>query len=209
MGIKTKLSLLAEGSLALSVVLIVLAIRYLQEPFNPSITFGYTLGCAGILCLIISLISTAKLIRYTMANKTKNNGKSTIDPVKPLKKGVLEEIKNIKKYENEPFRKWFWSERLDLTVWYNNDDAIVGFQLCYGKGVEDKALTWDKDKGFTHDTVDEGDNPGGYKRTAILEPDGVFDKDKIINIYKEESVDIEEETAQFVMEKLNSYEESS
>lgn len=115
---------------------------------------------------------------------------------------MMKEIPNISQYEGEPFRRWFWSEKIDLTVWYENE-SIVGFQLCYKQHTEEKALTWKADSGFTHDTVDDGENvQGGIKQTPILVPDGAFDNDRISAWFKAEAGNLDPDLTAFVFDKL-------
>jgi len=47
-------------------------------------------------------------------------------------------------------RRWFHDEEFDLFVW-QADGAVTLFQLCYGTDSADRALVWDKRRGFFHD----------------------------------------------------------
>lgn len=39
---------------------------------------------------------------------------------------MLYEIKNIRQYEGEQKRRWFFDREIDLTVWFDESDDIVG-----------------------------------------------------------------------------------
>lgn len=47
-------------------------------------------------------------------------------------------------------RRWFHDEYFDLFVW-QAEGRVTLFQLCYGVDSSDRALVWDKKRGFFHD----------------------------------------------------------
>src|SRR5437867_9891619 len=47
-------------------------------------------------------------------------------------------------------RRWFHDEFFDLFVWQAEGEVTL-FQLCYGVDSSDRALVWDKGRGFFHD----------------------------------------------------------
>ena len=47
-------------------------------------------------------------------------------------------------------RRWFHDDFFDLFVWQAGGEVTL-FQLCYGLDSSDRALVWDKDRGFFHD----------------------------------------------------------
>jgi len=47
-------------------------------------------------------------------------------------------------------RRWFHDEFFDLFVWQAGEEVTL-FQLCYGVDSSDRALVWDKNRGFFHD----------------------------------------------------------
>jgi len=120
---------------------------------------------------------------------------------------MLYEIKNVKSYENEPRRRWFFEHDIDLTVWFDDNSRIIGFQLCYDKQDSPHALTWRENSGFLHHEIDDGENPGsfGHKGIPILMMDGVFDKEKIARLFQKKSKEIAPEIAEFVYDKLFQY----
>lgn len=121
---------------------------------------------------------------------------------------MLSEIKHINQHTGEPFRRWFWSRRLDLTVWYSDSGDIVGFQLSYRIGTDEKALTWRSGRGYSHNSVDSGeDAPARPKKTPLLVADGVFDRDTIVDMFIAESAELDVACADFIIEKLKSYRE--
>jgi len=55
---------------------------------------------------------------------------------------MLTEIRNARQVEGEGFRRWFTDDYFDLIVWYGDQNAMIGFQLCYDKQGKERALTW-------------------------------------------------------------------
>jgi hypothetical protein len=47
-------------------------------------------------------------------------------------------------------RRWFHDEYFDLFVWQAGGELTL-FQLCYGGDTSERALVWDRQRGFFHD----------------------------------------------------------
>ena len=60
---------------------------------------------------------------------------------------MLTEFKGVRQREEEGIRRWFFNNYFDLIIWYDNSNQIEGFQLCYDKENNEKALTWLKKNG--------------------------------------------------------------
>ena len=120
---------------------------------------------------------------------------------------MLRELGNVRQIEGDPRRRWFADDHFDLIVWFNEKDGIIGFQLCYDKFEEERALTWFEEIGYTHRKVDDGEQyPGAMlKATPILIPDGVFEHEEIARRFRQESGEIEDRVSRFVYEKLMQY----
>ncbi len=115
---------------------------------------------------------------------------------------MLQEVQNIKQIPNERKRRWFSDDYFDLIVWLENDDSIYGFQLCYDKFTNERALSWKKDKGYLHELIDDGEIAGEIKKSPVMTPDGDFEKETITDRFKTASGDIDTEIADFVFQKL-------
>ena len=48
-------------------------------------------------------------------------------------------------------RRWFHHDYLDLFVSQANGGTLCGFELCYGSDGVDRALVWDRERGYFHD----------------------------------------------------------
>ena len=119
---------------------------------------------------------------------------------------MLREQKHIRQISGEPFRRWFSDDIFDLILWYSSDDEVIGFQLCYRFGSEEKALTWLQKSGFSHSRVDDGErHPGLQKMAPILVPDGAFDSQHVLALFEKESKEIDPEVVRVVVQVVKSY----
>lgn len=119
---------------------------------------------------------------------------------------ALRELPDIRQIAGERKRRWFSSPELDLILWLGDDDAPVGFQLCYDKHRDERALTWREDRGFDHAGVDDGEHtPAQHKSTPILVADGHFDRDRVKTRFLESSANVPQPIRAFVARILDRY----
>ncbi|MEK6743261.1 MAG: hypothetical protein AABZ15_06615 [Nitrospirota bacterium] len=119
---------------------------------------------------------------------------------------MLKEILDVRQVPGDARRRVFFSGELDLTVWLDERDGILGFELCYDKGKNERAVRWSREAGFLHQKVDDGENrPGRYKSTPILVPDGMFPAKKISRLFQDSSRDMDRSIAEFICRKLLEY----
>src|SRR5437868_2870169 len=114
---------------------------------------------------------------------------------------MLKELPPKKQVEGEPIRRWFFSHQQDLIVWLDDNSSIRGFQLCYDKYESEHAITWRRDIGFTHSTVDDGESSGG-RGTPFLYPNGACNIPPILAVFLEISIEVPPDIAAFVAERL-------
>ncbi len=119
---------------------------------------------------------------------------------------ALRELPDARQVEGEPFRRWFSSPDLDLIVWIDEREAVVGFQLCYDKLRGERALTWRQGRGYDHMGVDDGESgPGQFKSTPILVADGFFDRQRVTGLFLESSEGVPQPIRDTVVNLLNAY----
>ncbi len=122
---------------------------------------------------------------------------------------MLKEYTHVRQIQGESKRRWFSDEYFDLIVWFDEDDKIVGFQLCYDINRTHRALTWQQHTGFTHHKIDDGENrPGKVKASPVLVPDGLFDSLTIARRFRGASQHIDTNVADFVYSILQTYPQS-
>ncbi|HEX7558179.1 MAG TPA: hypothetical protein VF348_06855 [Usitatibacter sp.] len=118
---------------------------------------------------------------------------------------MLREIPETRQIRGEPRRRWFNSEWMDLYVWYDTAGAPLGFQLCYGKPLDEKALTWFRPDDFSHMAVDHGGPAGRGKETPLLVLDGLFLPGPVSTEFVREAAELPEDVAQLVLAMLRAY----
>ncbi len=119
---------------------------------------------------------------------------------------MLQEVTQTQQFSGEPFRRWFSDSMFDLIVWYAPDNKISGFQLCYNKRADEHALTWNKDTGFSHNKIDDGESRSGrHKITPVLVPDGTFNKDNVLALFQEESKALDSDLVEIVTKTIKKY----
>ena len=120
---------------------------------------------------------------------------------------MLREQENVSQHEGEPLRRWFYSKEMDLVVWVDEAGEPAGFQLSYEVSpLERKILTWIKARGYSHESLDEGEGrPFRYKMAPIAVPDGVFNQEEVLERFQAESKEIDNHVREFVARKLREY----
>lgn len=119
---------------------------------------------------------------------------------------MLQEVTAVRQIPNEPYRRFFTDDTFDLMVWQAADGTLTGFQLCYRLGAPAKALTWQRHAGFSHYTIDDGEERSfRHKMTPVLLPDGVFDKDRIGDAFWKASETLDPVIRRFVSHTLTAY----
>jgi hypothetical protein len=118
---------------------------------------------------------------------------------------MLKEYKDVRQVAGEGERRWFLDEYFDLIVWYDAHRSIKGFQLCYDKKNNERAVTWTREDGYSHHKIDDGDVTGRAKMTPVLVADGIFARDDIADRFLEESREIERDISFFVYNRLKSF----
>lgn len=120
---------------------------------------------------------------------------------------MLEEKTGVRQVEGEGYRRWFSDSYFDLIVWYTDDTQgeIVGFQLCYDKTGTERAVTWRKGEGFSHNRIDDGERPFSSKMSPVLVADGVFDRDAILEKFEKAAEDVDPDLAAFIHIVLTEY----
>jgi hypothetical protein len=102
-------------------------------------------------------------------------------------------------------RRWFTDEDFNLIVWFSEQGAPDGFQLCYDRRGHEHALTWTEDAGYRHDRIDDGEGNPTKNRSPILVSDGAFAGTDALERFEMSSAEVEPPIRQFVAQKLREY----
>ena len=71
----------------------------------------------------------------------------------------MREILGVTQDSPQTRRRWFHHDYFDLFVSQAAGGALHGFELCYGADAADRALVWDRERGYFHDGTNR--LPGG------------------------------------------------
>jgi hypothetical protein len=115
---------------------------------------------------------------------------------------VLHELRNVRQVPGDHFRRWFSDENLEIVVWYGEDGAIFGFQVCYDPRDQPRALTWTQKRGFSHATVDAGEDKPTSNRTPMLSPSHDYDAAKVREAFRTAAAGLPEKERAFIESKL-------
>jgi hypothetical protein len=83
---------------------------------------------------------------------------------------MFAEVRNVRQVPGDRFRRWFVDEQSDIFVWYEPDGRIFGFQLCCKLTEAPFVSTWTQARGFSHATLDDGDDKPTVNRSPLLRP---------------------------------------
>ena len=116
---------------------------------------------------------------------------------------VLREIA-VTSENNEPVKRWFTDHDTDLFVWLDNDNHIIKFQVCYNRGKNEHALTWEDKQGFSHHAVDDGEEKVmKMKKSPILVQDGQVDLPGVSGMFRNIGQELPAFIYNFILEKLD------
>lgn len=117
---------------------------------------------------------------------------------------MLQEVV-VTQVDQEPRRRWFVDEDLDLVVWLSDRAAVVALELCYDKLRHERAMTWSRERGYGHFRVDAGDETPMRNRTPILVTDGAFPKEQVIASFTAASATLDPAIRGIVLERLQQF----
>src|SRR5271167_1142106 len=96
---------------------------------------------------------------------------------------MLRELSPVRQVPGENFRRWFADQTLEIIVWYDQASSISGFQACYDLPDQPRALTWTLKRGFSHATIDNGEDKPTSNRTPMLAPSSDYDAAKLFQSF--------------------------
>lgn len=117
---------------------------------------------------------------------------------------ALREIEKTRQIPGEAARRWFTSESMDLIVWLDAQERAESFQLCYGKPLQEHALTWTGGQ-LLHQRVDDGNIESmGHKHTPLLVANGEADTAALLALFNAEAKKLPADIVQLVRTVLDS-----
>ena len=95
---------------------------------------------------------------------------------------MLREIQSVRQIAGEGHRRWFTDSHMDLYIWQDAAHTVCGFQLCYDKPNQEKALSWRQSSGFEHTLIDCANEPFD-QQTPLLTRNVPINKHHIIQLF--------------------------
>lgn len=120
---------------------------------------------------------------------------------------MLKELR-LSQHNDSPttYKRWFQDEYFDLFIWEENrTQEVIGFQLCYDRLGKERVLSWDQCRGFGHHRIDDGEHSPHKNMTPVFVVGGNFASDEVLSRFSKESIQIDENIKQFIMQKLIEY----
>ena len=115
-------------------------------------------------------------------------------------------MRNVRQDSSDYVRRWFFDDHFDLIAFYNPDGTIHGFQLCYDKPDDEKALTWYSDRGLSHHAVDTGEQTPWVNRSPMFAmTDGRARMPQLLAAFSEADAGVPDQLASLVVEKIGEY----
>ena len=117
---------------------------------------------------------------------------------------MLKEIEHARQNKGEPFRRIFNGDKLSLILWYESDE-VVAYQLTYQLEKEELSLRWDKDKGLSHQVIDDGESRSfRYKMSQVLSNSKALNKEYLAKLLKGETAGLELKGVSLILTHLES-----
>ena len=116
------------------------------------------------------------------------------------------ETQKVRQNPDEPFRRWFADEDLDLIVWYEPDGPVYGFELSFDKINDQRVFRWFKDKALTLHRVNAGEEiPFGNASDRLEEIHEKVEMGELLSLYDAAKAGLPPDLAALVRSKLTEY----
>ena len=121
---------------------------------------------------------------------------------------MLREIGYIKQIHGQPFRRWFNDDLIDLFVWEEEGGRITGFQLCFDKDTDERALTYSEADGYSLHNVHTEESSLDMGSPVLRR--GLVDLPfpHLLALLTERGAEIDSRVLRYVKEKLEMYTEA-
>jgi len=118
---------------------------------------------------------------------------------------MLREIQGVRQDNPGLKRRWYQDDFFDLYTWHSPDGKLVGFQLCYDLPGRERAITWHRQHGFSHNKIDGGGVAGRMGGTPLLVADGRFPHRLVRGRFVRRSATLDMATRKLILDKMREY----
>ena len=115
---------------------------------------------------------------------------------------MLRETQYVAQVRGDRFRRCFVDAKLDLVVWYEATGAIYGFQLSYDPEGSQRVVTWTPERGFSHASLDVGEESPLANRSPVLRPSADYEADQLLTAFLSASAELPGAERAFIETKL-------
>ena len=118
---------------------------------------------------------------------------------------MLREIQGVRQDNPGLRRRWYQDEFFDLYTWHAPNGALAGFQLCYDRPGRERAITWHRQHGFSHNRIDSGDIPGRMSATPLLVAGARFPHRLVRERFVRHAATLDAATRKAIVDKMREY----
>ncbi len=118
---------------------------------------------------------------------------------------MLREILAVRQDDPALRRRWYQDDFFELYTWQTRDGRLTGFQLCYDRQGRERAITWQRAHGFSHNRIDEGRRGGRIKGSPLLTGGGHFPHRFVRRRFAEHATTLEAATRIFILDKMREF----
>ena len=118
---------------------------------------------------------------------------------------MLREILAVRQDNPELRRRWFQDDFFELYTWQARDGTLAGFQLCYDVRGRERAVTWHRAHGFSHNRIDYGSSRGRMKGTPLLAGDGRFPHRFVRSRFIRHAATLDATMRSFILDKMREF----
>ena len=118
---------------------------------------------------------------------------------------MLREMQSVRQQDPQVRRRWFRDDYFDLFTWQRPDGGIAGFQLCYDLPNYERVLSWRDTQGYSHHSVDGGEQSPFKNRTPIMVLDGPLPLPTVLEEFDRRASELDPALHGFLRKHLLAY----
>jgi hypothetical protein len=117
---------------------------------------------------------------------------------------MLTALPNTRQNDSESRRVWYFSNSLDMFVWFDAQDSPYAFDLTYKtKRYQERTVSWHRERGYRHWKPETGRQRFGSG--GILVQDGEFDRTLVAAQFLAQCVDVPAAISHQVLTRLAAF----
>jgi hypothetical protein len=118
---------------------------------------------------------------------------------------MLREIPGVRQDRPNLKRRWYQDDFFDLYTWHAADGLLISFQLCYDIRGRERALSWHREHGFSHNKVDGGDGGRLGRMSPLLVGGGPFPHRFVRERFAGSAAILDHPTRDLIIDKMREF----